>query len=126
MSVGPANRRRDIRRALPTLTMEIGTLTYQTRDWSLGGFGLVETVTARLPFEVEDEVAGAFTIENRDGSFPFQAILVRFDEAAGIAGFRFLNMDPTTFTVLERLMLRAQPPRGPDGGGNWFTRRGGS
>ena len=128
MSVAPANRRRDIRRVLPTLHIGIGELEYQTRDWSLGGFALVETAMTRLPFEIKDQVEGAITIENRDGSFVFRAILVRLDEAAGVAGFRFVNMDPTTFTTLERLMLRAEPAaRSSDGRqaprGDWFTRR---
>ena len=128
MSVGPANRRRDIRRALPKLTIHIGVLAFHTRDWSLGGFALAETAGTRIPFEVDDEVGGEFTIEQRDGTYPFRAQMVRLDETAGIAGFRYIDMDPGTFTVLERLLLRAQPaaPSGPRpiGGGSWFARRG--
>ena len=126
MSVGPANRRRDIRRALPKLTIRIDPLEFQTRDWSLGGFALAGTAKTPLLFEIDEEVSGWFTIENRTGSFAFRARTVRFDDAAGVAGFRFLDMDPETFTVLERLMLRAQPAPSSDprvgGGGNWFSR----
>ena len=126
MSVGPANRRRDIRRALPKLTIRIDPLEFYTRDWSLGGFALAETGKTPLPCEVDEEVSGQFAIENRAGTFSFRARMVRFDEAAGVAGFRFLDMDPETFTVLERLMLRAQPTASSEprlgAGGNWFSR----
>ena len=139
MSVGPKNRRRDVRRELPQLTIQFGAVKHATRDWSLGGFALRDVGQGSRIFEPEDEVSGIFAVQDGDSGYRFTASVVRASHDTGVVAFRFLELAPDSFAVLERLLLRAQPVPGsadrddqpvgqasakpaPDGVSNWFTR----
>jgi hypothetical protein len=119
MSVGPANRRRDMRRQLPTLTVEVAGIPYRTRDWSLGGFSVQARPGAPPPVDAEADCEGSFAVEGRPDSHGFRAMLMRHDRDTGIAGFRFVHLDGPGFTALERLLLRAEPPQPHT---SWFAR----
>ena len=139
MSVGPRNRRRDVRRELPPLTIDLGDGPHQTRDWSLGGVAFRTSGQAARSFEGEDEISGCFTIDGGHGDFRFTASVVRADHGSGVVALRFVELAPDSFSVLERLLLRAQPIPGSaeradlvpgqaaarptqSGVSNWFTR----
>ncbi|MCB9948837.1 MAG: PilZ domain-containing protein [Rhodospirillaceae bacterium] len=139
MSVGPRNRRRDVRRELPLLTVQLGEVQFLTRDWSLGGFSMRDDGQAGQGFEAEEEVSGTFVMDGADGAYPFGAVVVRANPDTKVVAFRFLELASDTFWVLERMLLRAEPnlrrparaeatatqaatQPAPGGITNWFTR----
>ena len=139
MSVGPRNRRRDVRRELPPLTIDLGDGPHQTRDWSLGGVAFRTSSQAAKSFDGEEEISGSFTIDSGHGGYRFTASVVRADQESGVVALRFVELAPDSFSVLERLLLRAQPVPGTaerpnlvpghaaarpaqTGVSNWFTR----
>ena len=110
MSLSPCNRRRDIRRARPTLLVAVCDLRLTTRDWSLGGLALEvgRTVAARL--KLGDEVVGTISSDGVEApEMPFTASVVRRDRVSGIVALRFCDLPGETFTMLERLLLQPQP-----------------
>ncbi len=139
MSVGPRNRRRDVRRELPPLSIDLGDGAHQTRDWSLGGVAFRTSGQAAKSYDVDEEISGSFTIDTGHGGYRFTASVVRADQESGVVALRFVELAPDSFSVLERLLLRAQPVPGmtdrtdqapghagarpaPGGVSNWFTR----
>ena len=113
MSIAPINRRKDIRRALPVLVIQLGDLTFPTRDWSLGGFALTGATYLGRPLEIGEVITGKLgrPEEGIQEDAAFHAEVRRFAENGDLAGCRYTQLTTEAFTFLERLMRRAQPPR---------------
>lgn len=111
MSVGPRNRRKDVRRAFPQLFVQVGKIIYRTKDWSLGGMALCDALSLveGAGTGIGCEVKGHFGLEEAHLPCPFRAVVIRADREAGLVAIRFLELRPDSFTFIERLLRRAQP-----------------
>ena len=113
MSIAPINRRRDVRRVLPVLSVQLGEHTYPTRDWSLGGFALTGVSYLGRPLEVGEAIQGQLG-HPEDGMLEdatFTAEVRRVAENGDLVGCQYTQLTTEAFTFLERLMRRAQPTR---------------
>ena len=128
MSIAPINRRKDVRRVLPVLTIQLGELRFPTRDWSLGGFALTGASYLGRPLEVGELIVGRLGRPEEDVSEDacFHAEVRRVAEKGDLVGCRYTELTTEAFTFLERLMRRAQPsppaPKEPAGGDGHLRR----
>lgn len=113
MSIAPINRRKDIRRTLPVLMIQLGDLRFPTRDWSLGGFALTGATYLGRPLEIGEVIFGHLgrPDEPIQEDATFHAEVRRFAENGDLAGCSYTQLTTEAFTFLERLMRRAQPSR---------------
>ena len=111
MSIAPINRRKDVRRVMPVLVIQLGDLRFPTRDWSLGGFALTGATYLGRPLEIGEVIAGKLgrPEEGVQEDASFEAEVRRFAENGDLAGCRYTQLTTEAFTFLERLMRRAQP-----------------
>ena len=115
MSVAPINRRKDVRRVLPVLVIQLGDLQFPTRDWSLGGFALTGATYLGRRLEIGEVISGKLgrPEEGIHDDAAFCAEVRRFAENGDLAGCRYTQLTTEAFTFLERLMRRAEPAPPP-------------
>lgn len=115
MSIAPINRRKDVRRVLPVLLIQLGDLRFPTRDWSLGGFALTGATYLGRPLEIGELIVGALgrPEDAVAADATFHAEVRRVAEKGDLVGCQYTELTTEAFTFLERLMRRAQPSPAP-------------
>lgn len=93
-------RRRDKRTTVRPITVELDGKSYETVDWSLGGFMIEPYEGDHMP---GDRVYVRVTVyDGRDVyCHPIEVEVIRLDPKYGELGAHFLNIDDDTFTTLE-------------------------
>lgn len=113
MSVGPSNRRRDVRRSMPPLAVRIGDTVFRTVNWSLGGLALAEAGALAAEAPIGTEVRGHFGPDEKHLPCPFRAVVVRIEAETGVVAVHIIELPSESFTFLERLLRHAEPLPAP-------------
>jgi hypothetical protein len=95
-----AEARRDRRHPLPPITVMLGSGSYTTSNWSLGGFLLPPNLEPALDLALGTSVAGKATMPDGRASHDFAAEIVRKD--ADGTGFRFVDASDALVGALDR------------------------
>lgn len=94
------DRRRHARVVAPTLTIHIDGATYESVDWSLGGFRLSGYHNA---VEKGDHLSGSIEYsEGAKGEFVAE-IAVIYDRRSGSIGARFIEITPSVLIAMSGL-----------------------
>jgi hypothetical protein len=94
--------RRDRRYPVPCLVVTIGTQSYRSINWSMGGLLL------EVPQQScwGDHVEGTLGMPGQDKAIAFQAEVVRADPEAGTLALRFAPIDAKAVDFLDRAVAR--------------------
>ena len=96
-------RRRHKRFVTPPLEVQIGTKTYRTADWSIGGLGLAgwdQVLPVGKQLNIEMTIAG---IPDPEARFSDQMVVVRSSPETGLLALRFKTLSSATLRILEYL-----------------------